>query len=253
MAEENSLPNRDWLPEDLRFNDSLSKFKDAGSVARSYLEIEKKFGSTVNLPKDDSKPEEWDKFYKNWGRPEKFDGYKFPEIPKDLSINDEFGGVVKNLGHKLGLNQRQFDQLVMWGVEQSQGMLSEQGKASEASEKELKSEWGFRYNDNIEKAHKSLAMLVGFKEDHPFIKYLENNKMGDAPEFLKFLLDVGERFSEDKFIDSKASTVASEKSDAQKQINIIRADAKHPYWSENDPRHSDAVKEMDKLYRKSVV
>lgn len=251
MAEPEGTP-QDWrqsLPEELRFNDGLSKFKDVGSVAKSYLELEKKLGSAVSIPKDTDKEDEWNNFYGKWGRPGKPEEYEFPKLPEQLKIDDQFGGSVKSLAHKMGLNKRQFQQLVEWGSEQSLAMMNEQNKARETNQGKLKNEWGFTYNDKLEKAHKTLAMLVGFKEDHPFIKYLENSSMGDDPEFLKFLYDVGTRLGEDTFVDSKTKTDVVEKDQAKQKINEIRADQKHPYWNEQDPRHGDAVREMDRLYK----
>lgn len=247
MAEENSNW-REVLPEEIRHNDSLAKFKDVGSVAKSYLELERRMGSTVVIPKDTDKEEAWNSFYGKWGRPEKHEAYEFPKLPEQLKIDDAFGGSVKSLAHKMGLNQRQFNQLVEWGSEQSLAVMNEQQKVSEQNQAKLRSEWGFRYNDNLEKAHKTLAMLVGFKDDHPFIKYLDNSNLGDDPEFLKFLLEVGTRFNEDTFVDSKSKQDVVEKDQAKQKINEIRADPKHPYWNEQDARHGDAVKEMNRLY-----
>lgn len=253
MSDDNpNNPPQDWrlsLPTPLQNSETLGKFKDVGSLASSYVELEKRMGSSVSIPKDTDKEDVWNGFYSKWGRPEKHDAYAFPEIPKELKIDDNFGGSVKALAHKMGLNQRQFNELVNWGVEQSQGILTEQQKTAETNEKALKAEWGFGYSNKIEKAHKALAMLVGFKEDHPFLKYLETSAMGDSPEFLKFLLEVHDRFGEDGFVDSRTATQETERGDAQKKINEIRADAKHPYWNESDPRHADALKEMDKLYQ----
>lgn len=250
MPEENDW--RESLPFELKTSDSLSKFKDVGSLAKSYTELEKMMGSRVSIPNEKSKEDEWNGFYKSWGRPEKHDEYKFPDkLPEGLSIDDEFGGSVKMLGHKLGLNQSQFNKLIEWGVEQSQGALSAQQKAAETSQKALKDEWGFRYKDNIEKAHQTLAALVGYKDDHPFIKYLETSAMGDSPEFLRFLYELNDRFGEDKLLDSDKSKAELAQGDAKKRINEIRADQKHPYWNEQDPRHMDAVKEMNSLYAKA--
>ena len=42
------------LPEDLRDNDTLSKFKDVGALGNSYLELQKMVGSRIKLPAEDA-------------------------------------------------------------------------------------------------------------------------------------------------------------------------------------------------------
>ena len=252
---ENSGTLPDWrtlLPEDLRFSDRLSKFKDAGSLAKSYMDLESEMGKRISLPGEDAKDEELNAFYAKWGRPEKHDAYEFPkELPEGLHIDENFGGSVKALAHKLGLNKRQFNQLVTWGVEQSQGMMLEQQKESELSEKALKDKWGFRFNDNIEKSDKALAFLVGGNAKHPFLDYLEQSGMKNSPQFREFLLEFGQRFSEHAFINPDVQRGEMDKQAAEKRIKEIRSDPKHPYWLDSAPGHIEAVKEMQELYNKA--
>lgn len=248
--EDNSQSDwRETFPDELKLHPSILKFKDPISLGKSYIELEKRMGSRVEMPDfEKAKPEELETFYTKWGRPEKPDAYEYPKLPEGMNIDDGFGNSVKSLAHKLGLNKNQFNQLTQWGIEQSQGMYIEQQKENEKSQSALKAEWGFRYNDNLEKSHKALAMMTGYNDKHPFLKYLETSGMGNNPEFLKFLHEFGEKFSEDKFIDPSIQKTEMNKENAKKRINEIKADTKHPYWNEQDARHTDAVKEMNKLY-----
>lgn len=249
MAEENS----DWrtgLPEDLRTKDTFSKFKDVPSLAKSYMELEQHLGKSTVLPGEDAKPEDYDAFFKKWGRPDKFDEYKFPEkLPEGMAIDEKFGGSVKALAHDLGLNKKQFDKLVKWGVEQSVGMSQLKQQQAEEGMKSLKTEWGFSYDNNIEKAHRALALLVNFDDKHPMVKIIDETGLGDNPAFIKFLVELGDRFGEDGLVgDNKNKELEVKVEDAKKKINEMRADQKGPYWNENDPRHNDAIKEMARLY-----
>jgi hypothetical protein len=237
------------LPEDVRLHPSVLKFKGPDQLAKSYIELEKMMGSRITLPDfEKGKPEEVEEFLTKWGRPGKADGYEYSQMPEGLTMDETFGTAVKGLAHQLGLNKAQFAKLEKWGIDQSQGMMIEQQKAQEKVTNELRAEWGFGYNDNVEKAHKTLAMLVGYNEKHPFLNHVEKSGLGNDPAFLKFMLDVSERFSEDKLIDTKIKGEELTRENARKKINEMRADKKNPYWNEMDPRHKDAVKEMNDLY-----
>lgn len=239
---------REQLPDDLKQSQSITKFKTIPDLAKSYLEIEKMMGSRVGLPKDDSPAEEWNGFYKSWGRPDKFDAYKIPDLPKELNIPDEFGKSLREMAHTIGLNQKQFEKLINWGAQQSMTALQAQQATNSERAGKLKKEWGFKYENNYNKAMRALAYLVGYKSDHPFLQYLETTSMGNDPEFLQMLFDLHERLGEDSFEDTKVTQEALAGDEAKKKINEIRADPKHPYFNENDPRHADAVKEMTQLY-----
>lgn len=243
---------KDWreiLPENVKFSDSLGKFKDIPSLATSYLELERKLGSRIGLPNESSKPEEWATYFKHWGRPETDSGYEYPELPKELFIDDGFKQSLNRMAHDLGLNKGQFKKLVEWGAGRSMEALQQQAQESEKTKGILQKEWGFRYKDNYEKSMRALGFLVGYKADHPFLKYLESSAVGDDPNFLKMLFDLHERLGEDAFEDTKATTQTQlQKSDAIRKINEIRSDDKHPYFNEYDARHKDAVIEMNKLY-----
>jgi hypothetical protein len=190
-----------------------------------------------------------DSYYKKWGRPDKNEDYKFPDkMPEGFSINEEFGGAVRSLGHKLGLNQRQFSDLTQWGIEQSVAIEALQKTERETGQKGLKDKWGYAFDSNREKALRTLNMLTGGKQDHPFVQYLKNSGAGDSPQFLEFMLELNEKFGEDKFIDSKIHQETMDKDNARKKINEIKADSKGAYWNENHSQHGDALKEMNRLY-----
>jgi hypothetical protein len=247
MAEDN---NGDWrasLPLEYRTSDSLSKFKDLGGLVKSYIDMEKFVSTTGRVPRDDSKPEDWASYYKHWGRPEKPE-YKFPDLPKEYQPEDDFKGAISNMAHELGLNQKQFDKMVQWGLQQSQGIYEKNNRILNESINELKKKWGYSFDRNRERAQKTAAMLVDFKSDHPFIQWLESTGNVDNPIVLDFFYDLSKRLGEDNFVDEHVKKEASDKEEAGKKIREIMSDAKHAYFNENSPMHKDAVNEMARLY-----
>jgi hypothetical protein len=243
--------NNDWkesLPDSIRANESLGKFKDVGALANSYIELQRMMGSRDKLPNAESKDEEWSTHYEKLGRPKDTSGYKFPDIPKEYAVSDDFKGALTGLAHQMGLNQRQFDNMVSWGMSQSKAIGDRQAEVTAGLMKGLKDKWGFAADANMERAHKTIAMLAGYKADHPFVKWLEESGNDRNPVIMDFFYDVSKQFEEDNFVDEHTKREAADRSMAQSKINGIMADHKHPYWNEGDPRHGDAVKEVADLY-----
>lgn len=241
--------NGDWrasLPPEYQTVESLGRFKSTGDLVKSYLDMEKFVSSTGRVPREDASSEDWGKFYTHWGRPEKAE-YKVPDVPKEYGLDKEFQGNLMKIAHDMGLNQKQFNQMVMWGTDQTKGIFENQQRARDAALGELKSEWGYRYETNRDRAHKTVAMLVDYKPDHPFVQWLQSTGNEDNPVVLRFFHELSNRLGEDNFVTEQARREANDKQSAIDKINEVNADMKHPYWNDNDPRHKSAVEEMARL------
>jgi len=242
--------NGNWrssLPSDMQNNEQLNRFKDVGSLAKSYLDMERFVSSTGRVPKEDGDAESWNSYYKHWGRPEKAE-YKLPDLPKEYQLDDEFKGNIMKMAHDLGLNQKQFNQMIGWGLQQSQGIFETQQRTRNEELGNLKSEWGYRYETNRDRAHKTVAMLVNYQRDHPFVKWLESTGNDDNPVVLRFFHELSNRLGEDNFVDEQTKRESTDRDNAQKRINEIMSDRSGPYFNERDPRHRDTVAEMQRLY-----
>lgn len=116
---QNTNSFQDLLPEEYKNVESLKQYKDLNGFIKSHLEQEKMVGRAVaHIPKEDSTQEQWDKYFAKIGRPESVDKYNIPEIekPEDYVSNDELIGIFKELSHKSGLTQKQFESILN-GVE----------------------------------------------------------------------------------------------------------------------------------------
>ena len=93
---------RDSLSEDIRDNESLSKFTDIGALAKSYINAEQMIGKDkIVIP---STEDEWSNAYQKLGRPDSPDGYEIGKV-EGLEVNDDAMGFFKGLFHQTGLNQ----------------------------------------------------------------------------------------------------------------------------------------------------
>jgi len=116
------------LPEELRTapegeQPSLAKFKPGegeelipmpASVAKGYVELEKKLGQdSVVIPGENATEEERNAFYTRLGRPEKPDGYELKD-PEGLPVDAEVKKSFQEIAHKAGINTQQAVMLNDW-------------------------------------------------------------------------------------------------------------------------------------------
>ncbi|RKZ91789.1 MAG: hypothetical protein DRQ40_09440 [Gammaproteobacteria bacterium] len=122
---------QDSLPEDMRTNPTLDKFKDPEGLAKSYIELERMQSRSLTIPGEHSTDDDWDKYYtkaqegghltvhpdhasdehkkafwKSLGVPESTDGYSMVDDFEGLP-DDTVSGV-RELAVKAGWTNKQF-------------------------------------------------------------------------------------------------------------------------------------------------
>ena len=111
------------LPEDIRSSPTFEKFNDVGSMAKSYVEMEKRFGRAVTIPGTDAKEiETWKSehlpklqhVFADRLPPAKADEYefKFDGMADEVIKSDKTLGIFREQAHKLGLSKSQAAGLV---------------------------------------------------------------------------------------------------------------------------------------------
>lgn len=255
---------RDTLPEPMRAHAGLAKFKDVSALAEGYVNAEKMIGADkIVLPGKDAKPEEWDGVYNKLGRPEKADGYTFPEV-KDRPYTDkdkQLQATFAPVAHKLGLSQAQLAGLVEWqnGLVTAGIEAAATGRAN--AEAELRKEKGDGYEAFIANGQAGLkAMLsaAGEKfERFSQIQLSDGTYAFDNPVFAKLFATFGEAISESGFQGGgggkNTGAFSSPKAAKAELDNLFAKDFKdpqHPYNNKRDPQHkawSDRVMRLNEL------
>jgi hypothetical protein len=123
---ENVSSWKDNLPDDLKDHKSLSKFKEPEDVLKSYIHLEKEYGSkhnAINIPGEGSSDEEWNGFYDKF-RPENAEGYNLE------GLSDQEKEVFSKAFYDNGLSQKQVDNVLKTyqdnvGVQQREAFLQE--------------------------------------------------------------------------------------------------------------------------------
>jgi hypothetical protein len=165
------------LPEDLRANPSITKFKDLGALAKSYVEAQGLLGNSIRPPSAEATAEAKADFrkklmekvpelvyapegdeetekalYARLGRPEKADAYEVVAEAADAGMNaDE----LRALATAVGLTKKQFTSLQKAMIEPT---LALKQKAADA-QKALKTEWGVAYDERLADAKAAAAKM----------------------------------------------------------------------------------------------
>lgn len=153
-------PAPDWqspFDEGTRGYIANKGWKEPGHLLESYRNLEKAFGASpdqvIRLPKADD-PQATDamnRIYDQLGRPKTPDAYKL-EIPKENG-SPEFAKAASETFHKLGLSEKQGQELVKWWNEQQANTMKVAGEqktmAVNDSKVALQKEWGAAHEQNL--------------------------------------------------------------------------------------------------------
>lgn len=265
----------DSLPEDIRAEASLQSFKDAGSLAKSYVNAQKLIGSSIRIPAEDASPEAKaeffnklqgidgvivkptsdegkQEFFNKLGRPEDKEGYKLQELISDelmqapgvLEEIDSF----KDMAHEIGLNKEQAEALVKMRLQTVEQSQEQYNNKMQESQQILQKLWGQEY-DNRLNAAKNVAKI--YSEKHPeAMQELINGPAGNNPALLSMLAELGSNFKEKGHQGMQQAKFGVSPEDAINKIAEKRADIgfMKAYGDDRHPGHKQAVKELTKLY-----
>ncbi|RBP37003.1 hypothetical protein DES53_115144 [Roseimicrobium gellanilyticum] len=186
------------LSDDLKpYAGSIRKFEGTPiqDVLRSYGELEKKLGQRMQPPGPEARPEEVAAWRKNLGVPEKPDGYGIAR-PEDVPVelwNEEMVRGFTAVAHKHHIPAAAAQELVQWWNGQQMSAVSryhtEAVNHREALVQGLQSEWGERYETNLQGAQR-VAAMARLDVNDPAI--------GDNPTVIRALHAMASLVSEDR-------------------------------------------------------
>lgn len=141
-------------------------WKDQNEVVNSYVNLEKFVGadpkSLLKVPGESADQKDWEPIYDRLGRPKTADGYKL-EIPKENG-SPEFAKAASETFHKLGLSEKQGQELVKWWNQNQETQIKSFGEQKtaqiETQRGALKKEWGAAHDQNINAAKRAVGEFV---------------------------------------------------------------------------------------------
>lgn len=221
----------DLLPEDMRKDPAISRYKSLPELAKGLVETQKMVGSFEKAP-------------------DTHEGYK-PTAMTGLHANLKAEGIVKSLlpiFHKAGLGNKAADAVQQGLLTTLSTMMVQQENTrkelSMKNETTLRGEWGADYDVKVDRMQKTWEMAGG------------KGKVTDSPiENIKAMSKLVGFLSEDslKNLGAAAAGPVTNAAEAQTEINkymaeITAAGKSHAYWNDRDPKHEEAVKKMHDLH-----
>lgn len=188
------------LPDTLKSNESFTKFKTVGDFANDYLavstkatELENKVSNSIPKLKDDATDEERSSYYDALGRPKEAKEYEFDGEDKNAT---EWTSQWKQQFHSLGLTKPQAKALSSaWNA--SVQKMVEAHNASLRNEMEtattaLKSEWGDKFDTNVELAKRLYQKHLGKEFDKDFVEGTGTSRLSTIRLLVKLSALTGE-------------------------------------------------------------
>jgi hypothetical protein len=226
---------RDALPEEHRSAETLKKFegKDWSEVgpklAVSYINLEK-MPRGVTPPKDDAKPEEWDKFYESLGRPKSADEYGVEaKVPEGVAWNKQAEKTILGKAYKLGLTKKQaqglLDDYVGLIAEGNTRIKQDASREVEQHLAEIEKDWGGMTERNLALVQRCVTEFGGSE----FKDWLDETNLGNDPRFLKFVHKMGVPMLEDNLIQGEG--LGMRRAEAAAEIAAIM---KTKEWAQGD-------------------
>lgn len=240
-----------WIPEALRGNKSITKFKDPGALAESYVNLEKMVGSRVEIPGDDAAPEVKAAWRTRLGVPDAPGGYDKPAVPEGITLDTKVLERVQSKFHELGVPKAQAKQMMDWyimeEIERANVVNRELSAAHDSGMTALNQRWGAAAPRQIALSQRVVAELGGSKVQ----KVLNETGVGSDPDIVEFLAKIGGMMEEDNLI--TPVNIGQTKEQAVSEIAKIRGermkDKKHPLNDKKNPGHSEAVEHFHGLYK----
>lgn len=175
---------------------------------KAYQNLEKFHGvpadQLIKLPKDFNEEGALDPIYTKLGRPESPDKYDI-KLPEGIQVDDNRLNLAKEVGHKIGLNNKQIQALAEFDASYQQEAMANHEKAvAQKQEQELtglQKEWGTHFEERAELGRRFVRNNLPEGIDKEATLSAIEQAIGTAAT-LKLFANAGEKSREDSVPDS---------------------------------------------------
>ena len=240
-----------YLSEDLQANDTLSKFKDVGSLGNSYVELQKLVGSRVKVPTDESTEEDINSFYTQVGRPDTPENYAI-DLPSDSYPQEAIQAFLKE-AHASGLTNKQAQSAInFYNSMETDGQINSDAAMQQAkvdAESALKKEWGpTEYAKELAVSRRAFNRFA----DDDLKAFVNETGVTNNVAMIKFLNRIGKAFSEPSMAGSGKDAGSIDGDSAKIEISAMLKDTGHKYnaalFDNKHAKHLEAISYRDHLY-----
>lgn len=201
-----------WLEQvktDLRTHESLKDINDVNHLTESYIELSGRvegmrgeLDGSIKVPGADATMEEREAFYRKLGKPEKPEGYEFPEtdtIKNDPKTVEWARGVFTKANltsEQAGIIRDEWNQYVIAVNQKVEQQLKEERETKLATDmEELRTNWGSKFEENANIARKTMEIATGKNEK--LKTWLKDRNMDNDPVLSQLFLDISAAFIDD--------------------------------------------------------
>ena len=240
----------DTLPQDIKANPTITRYKSGEEFAKGHLELEKTMGLKGTLvPVESSSDEVRAKFFKDIGRPDNAEGYTSPVMEglhESIKLTQEQDvGWFKKLAFDAGLNGKQHDAIYKAYLELQSQRLTEYDKTlsdqSNQAGTDLRNKWGGTYDERLALSNGLVKKFGAEKADSLMTKF------GSDPEAIEFLYNLGSQLSEDKLGEIGRSGLGMHPEEAKTEINKLMKVIMET--KPDDPIYKDLLAKKNTLYK----
>lgn len=253
---------RDGLPEALRNDATLQRFKTTEALASSYLEARKKIGEQgLKLPGDDASPQEIREAMTALGCPETVEKYDLGDFapPEGMPWSSEFQTDALAAMHQHGLNSPQARGMLGWFTEASQAAFQAEQQAQEKIHGEwdakLAEKWGAAIEERSDLAERTIRHALGDEA-----AAVANARLPDGgllrhhPGFRDLLATAGALLAEHKLLGDTAPTrFAHTPEQAVAALKAFETDAgnREALMNPRHAKHAETVEKRRELYQQA--
>ena len=189
---------------DQQFHSGISGFKTKNELAKGYGELYGKMGTAVQIPTEQTPPEEVAAFYRKVGAPEKPEDYELtmPEMPEGLSHDEKFEMTMRGIACEAGISKAHmkilFDAYNAYRISQHKETEDEGVRLIAEGDKALHEKWSVDYQKNFEIVDRACADLIPNEELRTqFAELVTSKGLRNNPVFAEVFLGIGKSMLDD--------------------------------------------------------
>lgn len=227
------------LNEEYKNHPSIQKFSDANGLAKSYLSLESLMGrDKIPVPKGADDATAWGFYNKAFNVPDSIQGY---DIKIEGAENANLDGL-KELMLKHHISNETAQELLNAHIqdfkEYENAKIQKSNAEAEEATKQLKAEWGLKYDENLRSAKNFLEKMSSDKEEFDYF----NSKIGNDVKFIKLLSKMGNSISEGNLggFEGQVGGFTKTPAEAKAELDRIMNDPTDAYWAGSMNRRNDA-------------
>jgi len=223
------LDSQNWLRHvPAQHLKAAGKFKSFADFVAGYADLESRLGQALFPPGADANPEALARFQERLGRPKAPAGYRAPEAPDGVVLDEGKLDLFRDKAFEIGLPQQQFEALVGWEIESQQALQVEVAQQHRRAHQALHGTWGEDAAANYEKARRVADIL--FDADERAALQLSQRPEDWAAPLVAALARISPSFEDHKFLARGERDIGRSDDALVDELNGLMAEP--DYWQD---------------------